>query len=75
LTSSNNSKERLSAIANLFKKTDANYVVHNNVSDRQNGAQTNFQILENESTKIISSQSSEELAQSLIKICTDFSCS
>ena len=75
LTSSHNSKERLSAIANLFKKTDANYVVHNNVSDRENGAQTNFQILENESTKIFSSQSSEELAQSLIKICTDFSCS
>jgi len=50
-------------------------VVHNNVSDRENGAQTNFQILENESTKIFSSQSSEELAQSLVKICTDFSCS
>jgi phosphopantothenoylcysteine decarboxylase/phosphopantothenate--cysteine ligase len=75
LTSSQKSKERLIGIENLFKKTDADYVVHNDVSDRQNGSQTNFQILEKESMKIFSSQSSEELAQSLIKICTKFSCS
>ena len=73
LTSSQNNNEQQKAISKLFKRTGADFVVHNDVSDRQNGIQINFQILDKGSTKIFSPQSSEELARSLVKICTDFS--